>query len=270
MSFFKGLLFFVFSMFLFCNTIRPFFLSESEEISMGDKFKVQILADQKNYPSFKGNVRVSSYVDSLGSRIASVQKDWNSVALKFTFTIIQNDTMINAFAVPGGHVFVYTGLLLAAQNESQVAGVLAHEIGHITKHHSANMLVEQNALGFVNTIIFGSDSSAAAAVTTLLEGLTFLRFSRDNEHEADSLAVVYTSLARMNPVGMSQFLSILKSKYGNSPRILEPVENAMSSHPPLPDRIENVNKIIGKTTGADTTLSRKEIEYGVIRDLLLK
>jgi beta-barrel assembly-enhancing protease len=266
----KGTLYFVFCSFLFCNAIRPFFLSESEEITMGNKFKAQIVADTIQYPHFRGDKRVCSYIDSLGKLISSAQKDWNNSALTFSFTIIDNDTMINAFAVPGGHVFVYTGLLIAAQNESQVAGVLAHEIGHITKHHSANMLVEQNMIGFANTILFGNDSSAAVAISTLLEGLTFLRFSRGNENEADSLAVSYTALACMNPTGMSQFLSILKSTYGDSPRILEPVENALSSHPSLSDRIKNVDEIIRKSKNADTTLSLKASEYSVIRSLVRK
>jgi predicted Zn-dependent protease len=270
MSVSKSLLIILFSIVFSCNTLRPFFISESEEITMGDKFKAQILADQKNYPPFNGDERVSRYIESIGTRIAGLQTDWNTTSLKFTFTIIKNDTMINAFAVPGGHVFIYTGLLLAAENESQVAGVLAHEIGHITKHHSANMLVQQNMVGFANTIIFGNDSSAATAITTLLEGLTFLRFSRENENEADSLSVVYTTLARINPVGMSQFLSVLQSKYGDGPRILEPVENALSSHPPLSDRIKNVNSIIQKIAAADITLDPKIAEYGVVKDLLLK
>ncbi len=257
------------SIFLFtCDSIRPFFLSEDEEITMGDKFKAQIINDQVNYPPFRGNVKVSVYIDSLGQRLASVQKDWSSSLLKFTFTIINDDTMVNAFAVPGGHVFVYTGLLLAVENEAQIAGVLAHEIGHITKHHSANMLVQQNMLGFVNDILFGSDSSSITAITSLLEGLTFLRFSRENEYEADNCAVAYTALAGMNPSGLSEFLTILQKKYGDIPRIIEPVENAVSSHPPLSKRVENVNELIKKNKQADTTIDRNTTEYLAIKSLL--
>lgn len=255
--------------FLFtCDSIRPFFLSENEEITMGNKFKAQIINDQVNYPPFKGNVKVSNYVDFLGQRLASAQKDWSSSSLKFTFTILDDDTMVNAFAVPGGHVFVYTGLLLAAENESQIAGVLAHEIGHITKHHSANMLVQQNMLGFVNDILFGNDSSSISAITSLLEGLTFLRFSRENEYEADNCAVAYTALAGMNPSGLSEFLAILQKKFGDSPRILEPVENAVSSHPPLSKRIEKVNEMIKQNKNADTSIDRNAIKYLTIKNLL--
>jgi predicted Zn-dependent protease len=251
-----------------CDSLRPFFLSDTEEITMGDKFKAQITTDQTNYPPFRGDAKVGIYIDYLGQRLASVQKDWRSSSLKFTFTIIDDDTMVNAFAVPGGHVFVYTGLLLAAENEAQVAGVLAHEIGHITKHHSANMLVQQNMLGFVNDVLFGNDSSSLSAITSLLEGLTFLRFSRENEYEADSCAVSYTALAGMNPSGLSKFLTILKTKYGDIPRILEPVENAVSSHPPLSKRIENVNELVKKNKKADTSIDPNTAKYLTIKNLL--
>lgn len=256
------------TMMLSCNTLRPFLLSESDEITMGNKFSLQISSDTVNYPAYKGNARVSTYIDSLGQKIAATQKDWTSSSLKFTFNLVKNDTMINAFAVPGGHVYLYTGLLLAAENESQVAGVIAHEIAHITKHHSANILIKQNMVGLINDVIFGDDASSIKAVSELLGGLVFLRFSRDNEYEADSCAVAYTKAAGMNPKGMSQFLGILKKTYGeNSTRILEPVETALSTHPKVSQRISEVDGIIVRS-GADTTVSVRSTEYAGIKALI--
>jgi beta-barrel assembly-enhancing protease len=254
-------------MLLSCNTLRPFLLSESDEITMGNKFSLQISNDTVTYPAYRGNAAVSNYVDSLGQKIASVQKDWTSSSLKFTFNIVKNDSMINAFAVPGGHVYVYTGLLLAAENESQVAGVLAHEIAHITKHHSANILIKQNMVGLINDLLFGSEASSLKAVTELLGGLVFLRFSRDNEYESDSCAVAYTKAAGMNPKGMSQFLGILQKQYGDGPRILEPVETLTSTHPKVSVRISEVDGIIQRS-GADTTVSLKSTEYSAIKALI--
>jgi predicted Zn-dependent protease len=242
-------------------------MPEEDEIKMGDKFSLQISSDTVNYPAYKGNTAVSTYIDSLGQKIASVQKDWTSSSLKFTFNIVKNDTMINAFAVPGGHVYVYTGLLLAAENESQVAGVIAHEVAHIAKHHSRDILIQQNMVGSINDLIFGSEASSLKAVTELLGGLVFLRFSRDNEYEADSCSIAYTKAAGMNPKGMSQFLGILKSKFGDGPRILEPVATLTSTHPPVSQRISEVNGIMLRS-GADTSVDLNATRYTTIKALI--
>jgi predicted Zn-dependent protease len=251
------------------NAIRPFLLPESDEITMGQKFSLQISSDTVNYPVYNnGNSdTVSKYIDSLGQAIASKQNDWSTSKVNFTFNIVKNDTMINAFAVPGGHVYVYTGLLRAAQNEAQVAGVIAHEIAHVTKHHSANILVKQSAVGVINDIVFGSQKTALSIVAGLLENLAFLGFSRDNEYESDSCAVAYTKAAGMNPMGMSQFLGILKATYGDGPRILEPFEKLTSTHPKVSDRIAEVNGIIQRS-GADTTVNLNANKYAGIKALI--
>lgn len=249
------------------DVIRPFLLSEADEIAMGDKFSLQISSDNANYPPYTGNPAVSRYVDSLGRVIAAAQTDWTSLIPNFKFSIIKNDTMINAFAVPGGHVYLYTGLLLAAENESQVAGVIAHEIAHITKHHSADALIKQNMTGFITDVVFGSEASSLKAVTELLSGFAFLKFSRTNEYEADSCAVAYTKAAGMNPQGMSQFLGILQKQYGDDPRLLEPFEELISTHPKVSERISEVNGII-QQSGADTTVSLKSAEYAAIKALI--
>ncbi len=253
------------------DAIRTFFLPDEDEIAMGNKFSKEIEADNTNYPPYTGDPRVSGYIDSLGQTIAAVQKDWTSSLLKFKFSIIKNDTMINAFAVPGGHVYLYTGLLLAAENEAQVAGVIAHEIAHITKRHSADMLVKQNGLAIVNSMIFGTDESSIGVLAGIIGNLTFLKFSRENEYEADSCAVAYTKTAGMNPQGMSQFLGILLKKYGEeSTRILEPVATATSTHPRVSKRIEEVNGIIQRsaTSASDTTRDLNSVRYAAIKALI--
>jgi predicted Zn-dependent protease len=111
-----------------CNTltdiVRPILLSEDDEIALGNKFKKQIIADTINYPPYKKSQEVIDYINSMGQTIAGKQDDRPD--LSFSFTIIAQDTVINAFAVPGGHVFIYTGLLKAAQSGAEVAGVVAH------------------------------------------------------------------------------------------------------------------------------------------------
>ncbi|NMB96000.1 MAG: M48 family metalloprotease, partial [Clostridiaceae bacterium] len=115
--------------------MRPLLISEDDEIKLGNSFKAQILSDTREYPQYNGNQAVIRFVDSVGQYLASVQDERPN--LPFTFTILDKDE-INAFAIPGGHIFVYTGLLRNIESTSELAGVLAHEIAHITLYHGVN------------------------------------------------------------------------------------------------------------------------------------
>jgi predicted Zn-dependent protease len=255
--------------FLRCSNVTgwvaSFLISEEQEVELGNRFKAEILRDTDNYPQYKGNDRVNEFIDSLGEVLADIQKDRDT--LVFSFTVIDDDEQINAFAIPGGHVFVYTGLLLASDNLAEVAGVLAHEIGHITMYHGRNLLMKQAAFGLVETILFGEDSaSVGRAIADLLGNMAFLKFSRDNEFQADSCSVAYTTKAGINPAGMKAFLQTLRDEYGDNPDIFEP----FSTHPPLKDRIEGVEGVIENTSGASMGSGENLFrdEFRVIRDLL--
>lgn len=244
--------------------VAPFVISDEQEVELGDRFKDEILADTDNYPRYEGE-RVNEFIDSLGKVLADIQKDRDT--LVFSFTVIDDDEQINAFAIPGGHVFVYTGLLLASDNLAEVAGVLAHEIGHITMYHGRNLLMKQTAFGLVETILLGDDSaSVGRAVTDLLGNMAFLKFSRDNEFQADSCSVAYTARAGINPLGMKSFLQTLRDEHGDSPDIFEP----FSTHPPLKDRIDHVEDVIEDTPGASMDSDERlfEGEFQAIRTLL--
>lgn len=251
------------TLFLACQAVRPFLISDANEVELGNRFKAEILADTKTYPPFKGDARVQRFIDSLGHYITDRQKDRDT--MQFTFTII-DDTTINAFAIPGGHVFIYTGLLRAAENSAEVAGVLAHESGHITKYHGVDQMIKSQFVGYINTILFGDSSSIAAAVATLVENMTFLKYSKDNEYQADSCAVAYTTLSNINPIGMKHFLQKLKDRYGDSPKLFEP----FSTHPLLSERIKKVQSHIDKTSGApsDTASLLFTDEYQAMKALL--
>jgi predicted Zn-dependent protease len=226
--------------FLNCQTLSSIIISDEDEIEIGNKFKQQIVADKEQYPLYSDRAnydpRVVRYIDSLGGLLSRVQDD--RPTLEFTFTII-DDTLVNAFAIPGGHVFVYTGLLRKAENGAEVAGVLAHEIGHITMYHGKKMLASQGIVGSINSILFGDSSTISSTVTMLLENMAFLKYSRKNEIQADSCSVAYTTKAAINPRGMYSFLQ----KLGGTSAIFEP----FSTHPDMESRLENVNEVMKKT-----------------------
>ena len=155
--------------FLTCGAVttfmRPLLISDSDEAALGLKFNEQILADTKNYPVYTKNAEVVRYIDTLGQALVRAQSDRRD--LTFTFRVIDNDAVINAFCIPGGHVYLYTGLLKAAQNGAEVAGVLAHEIGHVVMRHGVNRLVQQYGIEFVNQIVFGSNQTAAGMIAVM-------------------------------------------------------------------------------------------------------
>ena len=252
--------------FFTCAQVTAFFISDEQEVQLGDKFQAQILADTVNYPQYKPGIlqhdSVIAYINAMGQKIVANQKDRTTIT--FTFTLINNDSVLNAFAVPGGHLFVYTGLLKAANSAAEVAGVLAHEIGHVTMRHGAKQLMKSEAVSTVNTILFGSDSaSIAGAVLNICENLVFLKFSRDDEAQADSCAVKYTVASQYNPFGLVHFFETLMQKYPNGTGSFE----VLSDHPDTGTRITAVKRIIGKTTGAppdDSTWTRTA-EYAAIK-----
>jgi predicted Zn-dependent protease len=180
--------------------------------------------------------QVIDYIDSIGQQIVSRQNDRDT--LTFHFNVINADTVINAFAVPGGYVYIYTGTILNARNEDEIAGVLAHEIGHVTMRHGAKTLVKNYGYGFLMDILLG-DSTKLRSVVDVAAGLGFLRYSRDNEFQSDSCGVEYLISGGWSPLGMKTFLQLLADKYASGMRF-----DWLSTHPDTEKRITTVQKLI--------------------------
>ena len=223
-----------------CSDVLEWFVSDEDEVKMGTDFYNQILSNPNEYPILdtvgnEQNRLLYEYIDSIGRWIATHQtvRPENEY-LTYHFSVIDNDTMVNAFAVPGGYVFIYTGLIKVARNEAEIAGVIGHEIGHIAKRHGVDQLVKQMGVEYVKQLIFGSDPSL---ITDVVTALVFLKFSRENEYEADSCGVEFLISGGYNPSGMKTFLQLLADNSGWS---FEP----MSTHPDTEKRVEAVGDLI--------------------------
>lgn len=219
------------------NAYTNFIISDADEISMGAKFKAQMLADTKTYPQYTKDASVINYINNMGQAIVAAQTDRKNIP--FTFTVI-DCTIVNAFSLPGGPVFIYKGLLQKAGSGAEVASVLAHEIGHVTMRHSAKKIAESEGVSVVEQIVLGSDSSATATIANLLVGMAFLKFSRNDEYQADSCGVCYSFAAHYNPWGMPNFFTTLYKLYGDTPM------EVLSDHPNTSDRITNAQRLINK------------------------
>ena len=183
-----------------------------QERRMGEAIMREIRADRAYYDE----AEATDYVNNLGNRLAS-----RSIEARqhFEFFLIR-DPQINAFALPGGFIGVNTGLILAAQAESEVAGVMAHEIAHVTQRHIARMLMQQDqsaveTLGAIAAALLLSRVSTQAAEAAIAFGQAGaiqnqLNFTRDNEREADRVGLQILDQAGFDPRGMAAFFERLQ------------------------------------------------------------
>ncbi len=155
--------------------------------------------------------------------------------------VVDNPKSVNAFATPGGYIYVESGLLEAVSSEAELAGVLAHEAGHITRRHAARNMVEQFGLHTVAALALGQDPSQLAQIAAAVVGTgTLLAHSRSQEIEADETGVVYATKAGYDPQGLVAFFGTMQKLTGKTPRVLTWV----STHPSSEDRVAHLQAYI--------------------------
>lgn len=186
-------------------------------LSLEKKIGQQIMNEIRwRDPAYLDDPDVEAYLNQLGNRLAAASND---PELGYYFFPI-NDPAINAFAMPGGYIGVHTGLLLAAQSEAELAGVLAHEISHVTQRHIARQVFQSSRLSMASMLAMGvallaarsSTQAAGAAVATTQAGAISaqLAFSRDFEREADRVGFETLRKAGFDVRGMSGFFERLQ------------------------------------------------------------
>ena len=166
-------------------------------------------------------------------------------------TIIRDDEVLNAFAVPGGKMYFYTGLIKYLDNEAQLGGVMAHEMAHVDKRHSTERMTKTYGFQLMLSMILGENPDKWAEIAAdLALGLGNLKFSRDDEYEADEYAVKFAADTELYPKGVAGFFEKLEG----SPRPPE----FLSTHPSPENRVEQIDQVwknIG-SPGGDTFATR--------------
>ena len=205
-------------------------MSEEQELALG----LQSDADVRREMGVYDDRELQQYVTGIGLKLASVSERPN---LPWHFTVV-NVPAINAFALPGGYIYITRGIMPFLDNEAQLAGVLGHEIGHVTARHASQQYSRSTgaSLGVLLGSIFAGPAAAsvAQAGSTGL-GLLFLKNSRDDEAQADELGVRYSARAGWDPDGIPQMLTTLGRVEESSDN--KGVPNWLLTHPAPEDRV---------------------------------
>lgn len=211
-------------------------MSEAQEVQLGQQSDPEVRAEMGVYP----DEAWQQYVQDVGMRLARVSQRPD---LPWHFAVVDVPA-VNAFALPGGYVYITRGLLAHLDSEAEMAGVLGHEIGHVTARHAARAYTRAASVGLGAagiSILFPSAQPYAAAAQTGM-GVLFLKYDRDQEVQSDRLGVEYVASIGWAPSGMSGVLETLGRISAASDR--RGVPNWLSTHPQPEDRVVKVAETV--------------------------
>jgi predicted Zn-dependent protease len=219
------------------------FMSEEKEIALGQENDAQVRQEMGSYD----DRALQEYVTSVGMKLAAVSE---RPTLPWHFTVADVPA-VNAFALPGGYIYITRGILPFLDDESQLAGVLGHEIGHVTARHAASQYSKStlSQIGLIGAAIFAPGGQAIAQAGGTGLGLLLLKNSRDDEAQADGLGVRYASRAGWDPAGIPRMLTTLGRIEEASDS--KGVPNWLETHPQPDDRVQRVQAAVREAeTGA--------------------
>ena len=234
--------------------------SDEQEVEMGKNADSDI---QWQFGGVYQDAQLAAYVNSVGQRAASAS---HRTSIPYHFAVVDS-SIANAFALPGGYIYITRGLLTMLDNEAQLASVLGHEIGHVTARHGVKRL--QSTLGFniaaaiVDQVVLGGKDyqkwrGLVRATSSAAFATVSLGYSRENEFQSDELGTTYAHKAGYDPEGMTQLLGILKGMHDREP---SSVEEFFMSHPRSSARIEAVRKQIAQLPAEQRKGNLGQAEY---------
>jgi predicted Zn-dependent protease len=236
-------------------------LTPLQERQLGEQIMVEVRQD----PSYLPDPDSTEYLNRIGYELVAASPARH---IDFEFFVIR-DPMINAFALPGGFIAVHSGLILLAQSESELASVMAHEIGHVQQRHVARMIAKQKesmaiAIGSILLALLASRAGGDAAQAALAVGQGAaiqrqLSFSRDNEREADRVGFDTLVNSGYDPRAMEAFFTRMQ----NSTRIYESIAPAyLRTHPMTVERLSDIQ---GRLRSAHARLRNNSLDFELVR-----
>jgi predicted Zn-dependent protease len=236
----------LFAVFKYCSSaeVNPYTgekqhiaLNEEQEIAMGLQAAPQMAQQHGGlYP----NENYQAFVDKVGNRLVN-----NSIAkqtgYKYDFHLLADEKTINAFALPGGQIFITYALFSQLKNEDQLAGVLGHEIGHVIGRHSAERMANQGLMqGILNGVAVGIDPNTAQGAAAIAQ-MVNMSYGREDELQSDDLGVKFMMKSNYDPEAMIGVMEILKAAAGPNK-----TPERMSTHPDPENRVEKIKEAIEK------------------------
>lgn len=221
-----------------CESARNISLfSTQQEVELGTEMSTKIESEMKllNDPA------VVNYVKEVGGKV-SAQAARQDV--EYVFKVIDDPEQVNAFAVPGGNIYIFTGLLTRMSDEAELAAVLAHETAHIDERHSMEALTRQVGYEIVVGAVLGDQAAAWEKILSGVAGnLAFLKFSRSDERQADQIGLELMVKAGYDPQGMVDLLQMFETLAQSQPSA---IEIWLSSHPASSERVALVKQQIAR------------------------
>src|SRR5947199_1083653 len=225
-------------------------ISESQEIAMGRDYDKQVAPSIGLY----ADSRLQRYIQQFGARLAATSERPN---LPWSFRVV-DDPVVNAFALPGGYIYVTRGILAHLNSEAELAGVVGHEIGHVTARHSVSQLSKQQLaqIGLAVGTIASPDFERFAGLASAGLGVLFLKYSRDAERQADDLGLRYMRRVNYDPREMPHVFEMLTrvSQAQGGGRVPE----WLATHPDPENRRSRIERDIaaGPQSFAGTAVNR--------------
>lgn len=223
-------------------------LTPEQEVAMGLQSAPQMAAE---FGGEYADPKAQGTVKGIGNKLVNGTQAKNS-PYQFDFHLLADPETINAFALPGGQIFITVGLLKRLDSQDQLAGVLAHEIGHVIGRHSAQQMAKSDLTnGLLGAVVSATadpyGNSSAGAIASYVGNMVNMKYGRDDELESDKYGVKYMQETGYDPSAMVQVMEILKLAAGGADRPSE----FQSTHPDPDHRIVEIKKLIQqfKTTG---------------------
>ncbi len=226
-------------------------LPPADEVAIGKKMKNEINQKLKLHAS----ADVQNHIEKIGQAMARQVKS----PVPLHFHVVDDDKQVNAFAIPGGDIYVFSGMLKLADDDAEIACVLGHEISHVTRRHIAQKLVQQVGLQTLLGLALGDQPGFLAALATQVAGTgVLLKFSRDHEREADEFGLPLCNSAGYDPNGYVRMFKKIK-KLGEA----SAAGSFLQSHPLPTERIEAAQARI-KTFDPKGTVTNEK-QYAAFR-----
>lgn len=216
-----------------------------DDVQLGAEVNAEIRSNPVEYPIYTANPTVKSYIQTrIFEHVLQSSEVMHDDVFPYQFEIIDEDSILNAFALPGGYIYLYTGLLQYLDSEAALAGIIGHEIAHAEKRHTTQRLTAYYGVSLLLSIVLGENPTEIEEIAAnLFVGLTFLANSRSDESEADRSSFEYLMDTRYYTGGVKFFFEKLRdegiiSSQSNS------IETFLSTHPDPIDRIDDINTLL--------------------------